>query len=93
MYHIIIVDYRVCASKKIKYKHLYLFYFFKVVAINIRAHVGPHSRRACVLGHIRYIGYRFPLSLSTIWGNHLPFNSMFKFSYLLFGETTSHLTQ
>ena len=21
-----------------------------------------------------YIGYRFPLSLSTIWRNHLPFN-------------------
>ena len=27
----------------------------------------------------RYIGYRFPLSLSTIWGNHLPVNFMFKF--------------
>ena len=26
-----------------------------------------------------YIGYRFPLSLSTIWGNHLPVNVMFKF--------------
>ena len=26
-----------------------------------------------------YIGYRFPLSLSTIWGNHLPVNFMLKF--------------
>ena len=26
-----------------------------------------------------YIGYRFSLSLSTIWGNHLPFNFMLKF--------------
>ena len=26
-----------------------------------------------------YIGYRFPLSLSTIWGNHLLFNFMLKF--------------
>ena len=25
-----------------------------------------------------YIGYRFPLSLSTIWGNHLPVNFMLK---------------
>ena len=31
--------------------------------------------------HIRYVGYIFPLSLSTgtIWGNHLPFNFMLKF--------------
>ena len=38
-----------------------------------------------------YIGYRFPLSLSTIWGNHLPVNFMLKFPtlYLRFGETTS----
>ena len=35
-----------------------------------------------------YIGYRFPLSLSTIWGNHLHV----KIPPLLFGETTSHLT-
>ena len=26
-----------------------------------------------------YIGYRFPLFLSTIWGNHLPVNFMSKF--------------
>ena len=26
-----------------------------------------------------YNGYRFPLSLSTIWGNHLPVNFMLKF--------------
>ena len=26
-----------------------------------------------------YIGYRFPLSLFTIWGNHLPVNFMLKF--------------
>ena len=26
-----------------------------------------------------YIGFRFPLSLSTIWGNHLPFSFMLKF--------------
>ena len=26
-----------------------------------------------------HIGYRFPLSLPTIWGNHLPFNFMLKF--------------
>ena len=30
-------------------------------------------------GNGGYIGYRFPLSLSTIWGNHLRFNSMLKF--------------
>ena len=29
--------------------------------------------------HVGYIGYRFPLSLYTIWGNHLPFNFMLKF--------------
>ena len=42
-----------------------------------------------------YIGYRFPLSLSTIWGNHLPVNFMFKFLhvYLRFGETTSPFNQ
>ena len=41
-----------------------------------------------------YIGYRFPLSLSTIWGNHLPVNFMLNFPtctgvYLRFGKTTS----
>ena len=31
-------------------------------------------------GNGGYIGYGYPLSLSTIWGNHLPFNFMLKFS-------------
>ena len=30
-------------------------------------------------GNGGYIGYIFPLSLSTIWGNHLPLNFMLKF--------------
>ena len=39
------------------------------------------------------IGYRFPLSRSTIWGNHLPVNFMLNFPtctrvYLRFGKTT-----
>ena len=29
--------------------------------------------------YIQYFGYSFPLSISTIWGNHLPFNFMLKF--------------
>ena len=29
-----------------------------------------------------YIGYRFPLSLSTIWGNHLQFNFHVKIPYI-----------
>ena len=30
-----------------------------------------------------YIGYRFPLSLSTIWGNHLPVNFPYMHIYNL----------
>ena len=31
-----------------------------------------------------YIGYRFPLSLSTIWRNHLPFNQQAKGHFSIF---------
>ena len=38
-----------------------------------------------------YIGYRFPLSLSTIWGNHLPVNFMFKFPTCISTIWRNHL--
>ena len=49
--------------------------------------VGPHPHhppphpwdQKSEQGNGGYSGYRFPLSLSTIWGNHLPFNFMLKF--------------
>ena len=40
----------------------------------------------------KYIKYKFPLSLSTIWEKHLPVNFKLKIPYLLFEETTFHLT-
>ena len=43
-------------------------------------HTTPHPwDKKSEQGNGGYIGYRFPLSLSTIWGNHLPFNFMLKF--------------
>ena len=38
-----------------------------------------------------YIGYRFPLSLSTIWGNHLPVNFMLKFPTCISTIWRNHL--
>ena len=38
-----------------------------------------------------YIGYRFPLSLSTIWGNHLPVNFMLKFPTCISAIWRNHL--
>ena len=74
--------------------------------VGVNPHRGVNPRE---YGIYICIWYRFPLSLSTIWGNDLPFNFMLKFPistigiedimdidsncpYLLFGETTSHLT-
>ena len=51
-----------------------------------------HSRKNQKREWRIYIAYGFPLSLSTIWWNHLPFNFHVKIPYLLFGETISHLT-
>ena len=41
----------------------------------------PHLRYKNQQGNRGYIGYRFPLSLSTIWRNHLPFNQWVKGQY------------
>ena len=38
-----------------------------------------------------YIGYRFPVSLSTIWGNHLPVNFMLKFPTCISTIWRNHL--
>ena len=38
-----------------------------------------------------YIGYRFPLSISTIWGNHLPVNFMLKFPTCISTIWRNHL--
>ena len=38
-----------------------------------------------------YIGYRFPLSLSTIWGNHLPVHFMLKFPTCISTIWRNHL--
>ena len=38
-----------------------------------------------------YIGYRFPMSLSTIWGNHLPANIVFKFPTCISTIWRNHL--
>ena len=38
-----------------------------------------------------YIGYRFLLSLSTIWGNHLPVNFMLKFPTCISTIWRNHL--
>ena len=38
-----------------------------------------------------YIGYRFPLSISTIWGNHVPVNFMLKFPTCISTIWRNHL--
>ena len=38
-----------------------------------------------------YIGYRFPLSRSTIWGNHLPVNLILKFPTCISTIWRNHL--
>ena len=38
-----------------------------------------------------YIGYRFPLSLSTIWGKHVPVNFMLKFPTCISTIWRNHL--
>ena len=42
-------------------------------------HIPTHGYKKSEQGNGGYIGYIFPLSLSTIWANHLPFNFMLKF--------------
>ena len=47
-----------------------------------KATLSPEISRQQVQQHNHFfihIGYSFPLSLSTIWGNHLPFSFMLKF--------------
>ena len=53
---------------------------FFLIAYNAKKHeMRQHCFSKKNQGNEGYIGYRFPLSLSTIWGNHLPFNFMLKF--------------
>ena len=49
---------------------------------NITPPPPPHFRSE--QGNRGYIGYRFPMSLSIIWRNHLPFNQLVKWHFSIF---------
>ena len=56
-------------------------------------HPPPYLRsNISELGNRGYNGYRFPLSLSTIWGNHLPFLTSCLNSLSTIWRNTYHLT-